>query len=309
MRASQIIFAVFLLLLTTLAGYFIKQRLYQNRPALQSTNQVRVTTSFYPLYFFASRIGSESVVVSNLTPAGAEPHDFDPSPADIARITASRLFIINGEGFEPWAERLLPSLPTTVSVIQTAAGLANLEIEDEGEVIRDPHVWLDPLLAQQQAAAILAGFLEVDPVHASLYTANANRLRNQLQELHQEFETGLASCRKRTIITSHDAFGYLAARYNLKVLSLAGLSPEAEPSPRQIADLTDFARRNDLAYIFFETLVSPKLAQTLATEVGAQTLVFNPLEGLTPEEVATGADYFSIQRQNLAHLKLALNCN
>ena len=171
--------------------------------------------------------------------------------------------------------------------------------DEDGEVERDPHVWLDPVRYAAMTRAIGA---ELGA------TESAERLARKLELLDAEFRRGLAHCPRREIVTSHAAFGYLAARYGLEQVPLEGLSPEAEPSARGIADLVDLVRTSGVTTVFFETLVSPRLAQTVAREAGVETAVLNPLEGLTDDEAAAGEDYFSVMRANLAALRKALGC-
>ncbi len=263
-------------------------------------DRITVVASFYPLSYFVQEIGGDHIIVTNLTPAGAEPHDFEPTPRDLAAIERSHLLLLNGIGLEPWATSVITNLRNSpVVVLEAAAGL---------NTSTDPHVWLDPILAQAEVAKITQALVNIDPDHQVKYEQNSTALSARLSALDQAFRTGLASCRQKNIVTSHAAFGYLADRYGLKQITLTGLSPDEEPTPRDLAIVADFVRQNKIDYIFLETLVSPRLAETLAREVGAQTLVFNPLEGLTPAEQQSGQDYFSIQKQNLANLKIALDC-
>ncbi len=277
--------------------------------APQTSPQIHVVASFYPLYYFAKQIAGSRAEIINVTPAGAEPHDYEPSVGDIAQIEKSDLLILNGGGLEIWADKISSMLKKKKIVVVDAAGdLITQEIEQEGTVVKDPHVWLDPVLAQKEVAKILQGLSTVDPVNKSLYEANTQQLTQKLQVLDQAFSAGLKNCQQKNIVTSHAAFGYVASRYNLKQVPISGISPDSEPTPKQLAGVAQFAKSHQVSYIFFETLVSPKLAQTLAQEVGAKTLVFDPLEGLTKEEENRGVDYFSIQNENLMNLKTALQC-
>jgi zinc transport system substrate-binding protein len=181
------------------------------------------------------------------------------------------------------------------------------EAEDSVEEF-DEHFWLDPSLLAVQAEAVRDVLTDIDPEHAAEYKARALAFVAELSGLDKEYREGLASCEKRVAVTSHAAFGYVARAYAFEQLPISGVSPEEEPSAGELADLVEEARQYKVAYVFFETLVNPKLAQTLAEEIGAQTLVFNPIEGLTPEETDRGEDYFSIMRENLANLRTAMIC-
>lgn len=278
------------------------------KPVARS-NKLHVAASFYPLYFFSSQIGGERARVINITPAGAEPHDYEPTAQDIAQIERSKLLILNGGGFEAWGDSIKQNLNAGNTLILTVGeGLTHLQAKEERESTTDPHIWLSPPLAEEIVDRITQGFLKVDPVNRDYYRSNAASLKSDLAELDKEFRVGLRRCSEKNIVTSHAAFGYLASDYGLHQVPIAGLSPDAEPSPRQLADIIKFARRNKIQYIFFESLVSPKLSETIAREVGAKTLVLNPIEGLSDKEVSQGKTYFSEMRNNLANLRTALQC-
>jgi zinc transport system substrate-binding protein len=318
---NKYLYAVLGIVIIVVLIFVIKIGIFKNAGiSVLNGDKVQVTVSFFPLAEFAREIGGNKVEVINLTPAGVEPHDFEPRPQDLVMVRNSSLFIYNGAGFEPWVEKTLPDLEDSKTVIVDSSKgislLAGSEEEHEGEKadeheeesLFDPHVWLDPILASKQVDNILAGLIKTDPENKSFYEANAEGYKQKLAQLDRDYKSGLASCTSRDVITSHNAFAYLAGRYNLTITPITGISPDEEPSPKRLAEIADFARANNVKYIFFETLVSPSLSQTIANEVGAQTLVFNPLEGLTDKEIAQGEDYLSVQRQNLANLKIALNC-
>lgn len=281
--------------------------IYHKNKSAQSTANLQVTASFYPLYDFARNVGGSYVTVTNITPAGAEPHDYEPSAQELARAQQSDVFIYDGGTLEPWASKFLTDYPHVAVKASTDVPLKTATIEGKSGV-KDPHFWLDPVLAQQIVRNIAAGFSKADPAHAGAYDRNASAYIAKLQDLDQQFSAGLSSCQQHTIITSHEAFGYVAARYNFTALAIAGLSPDNEPSAGKLAELTNLARAQNIHYIFFESLVSPRLADTIAQEVGAKTLVFDPLEGLTNEAQKQGQNYISVQRQNLAALRTALAC-
>ena len=271
--------------------------------------KIKIATSFYPLYFITSEIAKEKAAVVNLTPSGAEPHDFEPNTQNITNIYESRLLIINGSGFEPWVEKIEEDLrDKNVNILAVAKDLARSEIDEQGGMIKDPHVWLDPILAKQIVIIIKEAIKLIDPENKSFYEENGMKLESKMDELDEAFDQGLSECRLKNIVTSHAAFGYLAKRYGLYQIAITGISPDEEPSAQDLADIADFAKNNSVKYIFFETLVNPRLAQTIADEIGAKTLVFNPLEGLTAEEKSAGSNYISIQKENLENLKTALDC-
>ncbi len=274
-----------------------------------SSSKIKVNTSFYPLYFFASEIGGERAEVNNITPAGAEPHDYDPTARDIAEIEKSNLLILNG-GVEAWGNKMQENLNNTpVTVVIAGKGLLTKELLEEGEKIQDPHIWLDPQLAKKEVSKITEGFITVDPSNKSFYQNNQENLDDKLDALDQKFKKGLSTCHEKDIITSHAAFGYLAARYGLNQVSISGLSPDEEPSSKQLIEVANFAKEHNIRYIFFESLVSPKLSETIAHEVGAKTLVLDPLEGISDDESKQGKNYLTVMEENLSNLQEALQCS
>jgi zinc transport system substrate-binding protein len=257
----------------------------------------RVVAAFYPLAYAAEQAGGSSVSVRNLTPAGAEPHDLELTAGDVKAVRDADLVVYLGGGFMPALERAVagrdrPSLDLLEGIRLASGG-------NEDVPPRDLHVWLDPVLYAGMARAVAAA-LGDEP--------GGDALARRLAALDADFRQGLAACRRRQIVTSHDAFGYLARRYGLEQIALQGLSPEAEPSARGIEELVRQVRAAGATTVFFETLVSPELAETVAREAGAGTAVLNPLEGLTDDEAAAGADYFSVMRENLVALRNALDC-
>lgn len=277
--------------------------------ASAAADKIAVAASFYPMYEFARRVGGARIHVRNLTPAGAEPHDYELTPKDIIAVNTSNVLIYNGAGLEPWAQKLLPQLPPSVLGVNAAEGIRIVKAttgEDQGKP--DPHIWMDPVLAQKQVDNILAGFVRVDPAGKAVYEANAATFKGELTALHERFQRALSTCRKKIFITNHAAFGYFAARYGLTQIGIAGLSPDAEPSAAKIRELIRRARQNDIRVIYYESLVSPRVAATIAREVGARTLVFDPLEGFTDEELAHGKNYLSVMGENLRNLMQGLDC-
>lgn len=260
---------------------------------------VSVAASFYPLYDFAQRVGGTHVTVTNLTPAGAEPHDFEPAARTLVAAQEARLFIYNGGTFEPWTDKFAHDYTGTAVRASDHISL------HEG----DPHFWLDPVYAQQIVRNITDGLVKVDPAHAADYRHNASKVIGQLQSLDSQFKQGLAQCSQHDIIAAHDAFGYLGRRYGFTIHGISGISPDEEPSAARLHDLADLVRQKQIGYVFFESLVSPRLADTIATETGAKTLVLDPLEGLSDADQKQGKDYFAVQRENLDHLRTALACN
>jgi zinc transport system substrate-binding protein len=267
-----------------------------------------VVTAFYPLRFLAAQIGGGSVGVTDLTKPGAEPHDVELNPRQVASIVDAGL-VVYLKGFQPAVDQAVAQeggsraldVASTVTLLPLSTGPTSANESTHG---MDPHVWLDPHRYATIADTVGARLAAADPAHAGSYTARAAALHSELDALDAQFAARLQTCARREIVTSHSAFNYLASRYRLAQIGITGISPEAEPAPRRLAEVTAEARRTHTTTIFFETLVSPKVAETLAREVGARTAVLDPLEGLTEP----GADYFSVMRANLAALTTALGC-
>lgn len=298
-------------LVVAAVSYVFGSGLFSNRSGTDS-DKILVSTSFYPLHYFASEIGGDKVEVSNITPAGTEPHDYEPTPQDIVNLHRSDLIIVNGVGLEPWFEKIKDDLEgKTIVVAAEVLGLREVQAEvgeEKDSNIKDPHVWLDPILVKFQVDKILAGFIDADPRNKTTYEENSSKLKGKLDDLDERFRGGLSNCAKRDFVTSHTAFAYLANRYGLTQVAISGLSPDEEPSARQLAEISEFARKNDIKYIFFESLVSPKLSETVANEIGAKTLVLDPVEGIVDDELSLGENYFTKMEANLANLKVALEC-
>lgn len=305
---KYIILTIFLSSIIFIGLLFQHQKTVETNSS--SANRLSITTSFYPLWYFTSEIGGEYVSVNSVTPSGVEPHDYEPTTTDIAHMEQSELIIVNGGGVEPWLERLQPEFKQNdVLVVVTGEGLLTNEMLEEGKNTVDPHIWLDPVLANKQVKRIIEGLQTVDPIHKDYYETRGNALSEKLSQLDQNFRQELTRCRQQTVITSHAALGYLADRYGFKQESIAGLSPDEEPSPKQLGVLANKAKSEQIRYILFETTISSRLAETLAQEVGASTLVFNTLEGVSAEEQQEGKNYFTLQEQNKSVLSTALECH
>lgn len=326
------IILIIVLILSGIGAWLIGRNLLnastsQQAPQPTTNPQLQIYTSFYPLYFFTKEIAGDKAHVYNLTQTGIEPHDFEPNTQDLAAMSQASLVIANGLGFEPWLEKFAENIPTEKLLLASQDITPELIIDEtqsehaehesheketaadeHNHVGTDPHVWLDPQLAAQQVVAISERLQSIDSQHASLYRANTQELLEKLRLLDQQLSAGLSSCKQRHIITAHQAFAYLAKQYNFEQLSILGINPEEEPSPAALAQLTNLAKEYGITHVFFETNLSPKLAETLAQEVGATTLVFHPLENLNSTELTAGENYFSIQTRNLNNLRTAMNC-
>jgi zinc transport system substrate-binding protein len=251
-----------------------------------SASGTQIVAAFYPLAFLAEQV-APNARVTNITPAGAEPHDLELTARDVEAIDGADLVLYLGGGFQPALEKAVRGRDSGVDLLVDPVG-------------SDPHVWLDPMrfaaMARRTAEAVGK-------------PAAADDLVAALGKLDREFRVGLAHCLRRTIVTSHAAFGYLARAYGLEQIALTGLSPEAEPSARDLERLVEAVERSGATTVFFETLVSPALAETVAREAGVKTAVLDPLEGLSEKNGDAGADYFSVMHENLRTLREALGCS
>lgn len=255
--------------------------------------RVAVTAAFYPYAFLVERIGGDDVALSTLTPPGAEPHDLELTARQTAALGESDLVVYAG-GFQPAVDEAVDAQAKEAAL--DVNGLAELR---DG----DPHLWLDPNRYAEVGSAIAKRLAALDPDRAADYEGRAEALTTELTALDADLETGLKTCERREIVTSHDAFGYLADRYDLEQIAVTGITPEEEPTPGRLAEVARLAEQRGVTTVFFEELLSPRTAESLAREIGAEVAVLNPLEG-PPES----GDYVTAMRTNLDALRAALGC-
>lgn len=285
----------------------------------KETEQRVVYTSVYPIYDFTKKIGGDKIHVELLIPPGTEPHSWEPSAKDMAKIEESDLFLYNGLGLDSWAERIAKSLPNEDRNTLAVAEIGNIKpmVFTEGEKDHqdqeahghgnyDPHVWLDPTNVEKMAESIKEQLVKIDPQNEEYYEKNFSTFQKQLKELDEKYQQALSQVEKRDFIVNHAAFGYLANRYHLNQIAITGLTPQAEPSPAKLKELTALIKKYDISTIFMENLSSPKLTDVLAEETGAKVDLLHPIDGLTQEEMDQGKEYLSLMGQNLKALKRAL---
>lgn len=279
----------------------------------EHTGGVRIEASFYPLAWMAEQVGGDHVSVSSLTKAGAEPHDLELTPSDVAAVSRADL-VVYLHGFQPSVDDAVKEAGP--GKLFDATDSADLDLTftpiEEGKAATDeagavdPHFWLDPTRLAAVAAAFTDRLANVDPDHAADYRANLAALTGELTDLDTRLRDGLATCTSKDLVTSHNAFGYLARRYGLHQVGVTGLTPEEEPSPTDLADVTSYVERHHVRTIYFETLVSPAIAKTVANEAGAATEVLDPIEGLSDD--SQGRDYLEVMASNLANLREGQPC-
>ncbi|MCD9198525.1 metal ABC transporter substrate-binding protein [Aeromicrobium wangtongii] len=282
----------------------------------QDDGRTSVIASSYPFAFVAERVGGSAVNVSNLTAPGTEPHDLELKPKQVASVQDADLVIYQKDfqaAVDQAVEQAGRSDDDTIDVASLVKLLPNPSEEgehhaddghDHGDA--DPHTWLDPRTMIALTEAVQAELSSIDPEHAADYRANADQLVDELTALDEDFSAGLRGCRTRTIVTSHAAFQYLAARYGLEQVAIAGLDPTNEPSPSQLGDISRLVRAEKITTIFTEELVSPAIANTIAKETGATTATLDPIEGLSDQ--TKDETYLTLMRRNLDTLKKANSC-
>lgn len=288
------------------------------------SNKLQVVTTFYPMYDFTKQVAQDDAEVSMLLEAGMEVHSFEPSSQMIAEIQDADVFIYNSPEMETWVPDVLASIDTSDMVVICASDAITL-LEYEGEAHAhdheseekganaghshtvDPHVWLDPVLAQTEVSTIAEGLAEADPDNAEDYLENAGIYNGKLNELDEAYRAAFEGTENRTFVTQHAAFAYLAARYDLNQISVTGLNAEVEPSAAALATLSDYVKANNISHIYFENNASSQTAETLAEEVGVELAVLSPLEGIAEEDQKKGSDYISVMLENLEALKKSIN--
>lgn len=278
---------------------------------------IKVVTTFYPMYDFAKNVVGDVGEVQLLIPAGTEPHDYEPSAKDIAKITDADVFVYNSHELETWVNDVLENVDEKKVAVVEAAGSIDLmedtahehdeeKADHEGHDHNhelDPHVWLDPVLAKKEVEAIRDALVEKYPEQKETFEKNTTAYLEKLQKLDTEYKDAFAKAKNKTFVTQHAAFGYLAKQYGLTQESIAGISPDQEPSPSRLAELKKYIEKHNVSVIYFETTASSKVAETLARETGVELAVLNTLESVTKKEQDKGEDYISVMKANLEALK------
>lgn len=276
-----------------------------------NSKKLQIVTTFYPMYYFTKQVVGNLANVDMLIPNGVEPHDWEPTTKDMASIQDADVFIYNSKYFETWTDKVLGSMNhSKLKVVEASSGInlmnATTGEEDGSKASMDPHVWLSPVLAAKEVDNITKALEESDPKHKQQYEQNAEAFKKKLADLDQLYKETLSHAKNKEFVTQHAAFGYLAKQYGLTQIPIAGLSPDVEPTLGKLTELANLTKKKNIKIIYFEGLTSSKVAQTLANEIGAQTEVLNPLEGLTKEDQQQGLDYLGVMKKNLDALKKSL---
>lgn len=277
----------------------------------------QVVASFYPLAFVAERVAGDHANVSNLTQPGSEAHDLEPTAKQVGQVVDADM-VLYMHDFQPAVDAAIDQ-NAGGTVVEVSEFVETIESHEEHEHAEgeereghdhgstDPHFWLDPTNMMSITEAVADELATIDPDHADDYSANADDLIADLEQLDQDFADGLARCERTVFVTSHEAFGYLAHRYGLEQVGISGVDPESEPSPERLAEVHDVVTSEDVTTIFYERLVSPKVAETLASDLGVEAAVLDPIEGLTDD--TADEDYLSLMSANLSALREANGCS
>lgn len=269
----------------------------------EDSGKLNVYVSFYPMEFLLAQIGQDHIDLKTIVPQGMEPHDFEPSLRDMKNLDKTDVFVYNGLGLETWADDLIAAAgKDDMLVINASESVKTLE----GHEGKDPHIWLNPINMIDIGETIVEGLIERDPKNEKSYRENYEGLKIELEELDREYDDRLKDKEHKDILVSHEAFSYMADRYGFNQISVAGISPEEEPSPKNIASLIDISKEKGIKYIFLETLSNSKAVDIISKEAGLEVLILNPLEGLTDEDIKNDRDYMSIMYGNLDQLEKAL---
>jgi zinc transport system substrate-binding protein len=280
------------------------------------SDRLAIVASFYPLRFAAEQVGGGHVAVTSLTKPGAEPHDIELTPRDVATVSKARL-VVYEKGLQGSVDQAVESQGGDHSLdvapaarldllFQPTVGAPAQAAGENAPGTTDPHFWLDPQRYSDVAKAIAQRLSSVDPANKTDFEKNAKAFEDRLAALGHEFTAGLAGCRRKEIVTSHAAFGYLAERFGLRQIAINGISPDQEPKAGELAAVSTYARTHGVTTIYAETLVSPAIAQTVANEAGARMATLDPIEGLTDK--SAGKDYFEVMRSNLRSLQAGQDC-
>ncbi len=305
----------FIIILLALGALVYLVALRNSKPAEKAPSlKIKVVTTLFPLYDFAKNIGREKVEVSLLLPPGVEAHSFEPKPSDLVRVNEADVFIYTGKFMEPWAEDIIRSATNrNLIIVDSSQGIKMIpgvfHDADEPAGSLDPHIWLDFDNAKIIVGNILHALVTKDPANINRYKQNSDDYCKKLTDLDSSYKTALASCKNNEIVYGgHYAFGYLAHRYALKYLAAQGFSPDAEPTAKDLSKLVEQIRKDNIRYVFFEELTSPKIAETVANETNTKLLLLNAAHNVTRDQFVQGASFLDIMKGNLDNLKVGLGC-
>jgi len=310
---KKIIFLIIVILTVGALVFIVTTR--NSKPAEEARlKKINVVTTLFPLYDFTKNIGKAKVEVSLLLPPGVEAHSFEPKPSDLVKINEADVFIYTGKFMEPWAEDIVKSVTNKNLIrVDSSQGIKMIpgvfHDADEPAGSFDPHIWLDFDNAKIMVSNILHALAAKDPAYINNYKQNSDDYGKKLSDLDSLYKTTLADCKGKEIVYGgHYAFGYLAHRYALKYLAAQGFSPDAEPTARDLSMLVEQIRKDNIKYVFFEELTSPKIAETIANETNTKLLLLNAAHNVTKDQFVQGTSFLDIMKSNLDNLKVGLGC-
>lgn len=286
-------FAIFMLILIAFTGCSNVQEKQTD------SGKPQIYCSFYGIYDIVGKIAGDKAEIHNMVPTGTEPHDWEPSTKDMAELTKADIVFYNGLGMESWTDKVKSSVGDNVKFIELSQGIA-------ADNSSDPHIWLNPQYALKMAENVKDTLCELDAVYKDYYEKNYYTFEIAVNDLDNRYKAELSAKKDNKIVVAHEAYSYLCEAYGLEQTAIEGISAESEPSPSKMQEIIGYIKENNIKYIFFEELVSPKVAQAIAEEAGCELLTLNPFEGLTDEEIAEGKDYIAVMNENLKNLKTAL---
>ena len=323
--------SIFIIVILAIITLLVSGIVFLSGKSNPITAKISIVSTLFPTYDFAKNIGGDKVEVTLLLPPGVEPHSFDPTPGDVVKINSADIFVYTGEFMEPWANDIIKGTDTKVKIVDASSGIALMKEADDGDEDEDeheeggheheeehahhhhggvdPHIWLDFENAQKMAQNISDALQTIDPENAAYYQNNFETYKIILANLDNEYKNTLMACETNTIVYGgHYAFGYLAKRYGLGYVAAQGFSPDAEPSAKDMVDMVEQIKKDNIRYIFYEELTSPKIAETLSGETDAQMLLLNGAHNIAKDDYKSGVSYVSIMENNLKNLSIGLDC-
>ncbi|MDU4934590.1 MAG: zinc ABC transporter substrate-binding protein [Peptostreptococcaceae bacterium] len=279
-------------------------------------DKIKVYATIFPVYDFAKNIGKDKIELNYIVPPSSEPHDYEISAKTIKDIQNADLLIKNGLGIDGFSDNI-KSESDKLNILVASEGIEKItykeeghdedQIEEEHEHGKyDPHVWLDINNAIKECENIKNEFIKIDSKNKGYYEENYNNYVKELKDLQEEYNANLKDIKNKTILVSHDAYGYLCKEYGINQISITGINPNQEPSMSKIAELTNYAKDNNIKYILFDGLVNPKVSQTIANEAKIDTEILYSLDGITKDDFNNNEDYISLMERNLETLKIVL---
>jgi zinc transport system substrate-binding protein len=295
-------------------GLIVLSQIKRTKQKTIGAGKITIVTTLFPLYDMAKNIGADKADVSLLVPPGTEPHTFEPKPSDIIKINEADCFVYTGRFMEPWAEDIIKGVMNKkLIVVDASKGTrmipAVFSHKKEARGALDPHIWLDFDNAKIMAKNIADALAAADPADKAFFQQRADAYNTKLIELDAAFRKTLSTCKSKEIVYGgHYAFGYLAKRYGLRYLAAQGVAPDAEPTAKDLVRLVEQIKKNNIHYVFYEELTSPKIAETLARETHAKILLLNAAHNVTKDQFERGVSFFEILNTDLANLKIGLEC-